>query len=216
MILSEAKVRLAKAVDDVDNDSYDATELTDALKSVHGEAWTTALSGPRKYFRTTATVPASAAGVVDLTAYAPRKLIAVSQIQGQGRLFVMPARPEEAPFTYKLGASLEVVYIPDVVFPAADGTAFVWGTAAAMPSLSLQLDGLLIALAAQELKTKKNEVLAGLQARVDAKRQGVIDAIPSTSWSSLPLDSWTARRGRHTAPFKYIETAPHTLQLVLV
>lgn len=218
MILTEALRRTRKLLDDVDVKKYDDTDdITPALQTAQGEAWTYALSGSgKKYFKLTAAVNSSNLGVVDLSALKPRKIIAVSYIQASGRLFVMPARMEEGPIDYTGAVTpLSIVYFPDVAFPAAGANPFVWASATAMPSLVAQLDQLVCLLAAAELKPVEGEKTAGLAERIEAKKQAVEDAFPSSSWSSIPVDELAASR-RQRAPFRYIETGPHALQLVMV
>lgn len=216
--LAEGLVRVRKLVDDVKVKKYDDTlDITPALMTGQGEAWTCALgSSGKKYFKLTVAKSSSGAGVVDLSNEKPRKIIAVSHIQSGGRLFVMPARMEEGPIDYTGAATpLSIVYLPDVTFPTAPGNPFVWAAAAAMPSLVAQLDQLMCLLAAAELKPIENEKTAGLAERIEAKKLAIEDAFPSTSWSSIPLDELAASR-RNRAAFRYIETGPHALQLVMV
>lgn len=219
MDLTTARARLPKYVDDKDGDKYDSTEIDDALKTGQTQAWTRALSGPRKYLKLVVTKSSDSSGLIDLTTQAPRKIVDVSYMQSQMRLQVMPARIEEAPFTYKASFPFEIHYLPDVTFPVLAGDPFVWGDATVMPSLATALDALMILYAAQYLKPKENELLGGMDRAIAKAEESVDDAIPSSSWTTIPADSYARRGGlgsRTKAPFKYLDAGPHKLQLVLV
>lgn len=219
MDLTTARARLPKYVDDKDGDKYDSTEIDDALKTGQTQAWTRALSGPRKYLKLVVNKSSDGNGLVDLTTQHPRKVVAVSYLQNQMRLQVMQARIEEAPFTYKQIFPLEIYYLPDVSFPALAADSFVWGDATLMPSLVTALESLMILYAAQYLKPKENERLGGMADAIAKAEESVDDAIPSSSWTTIPADSYSRHGGagsRTKAPFKYIEAGPHKLQLVLV
>lgn len=214
MLLSEAKTRVAKGLDDVDADKYDLTEISDGLRAAQGEAWVAALEGALDYLKTTATPSSSSAGVVDMSAFTPRQLLSVSYVLSTQFMVVMPMRMEQAPIAYPSAQPLSIRYIPDVAFPIDDAHAFVWGGATVMPSVAAQLDALTVMIATRDLKTKSGEKLPGLDDVIAQKKQAIIDSFPSASWSAVSRDEM-AGRGRTKAPFQYIETGPHTLQLVL-
>jgi len=211
MLLSAARLRVAKLVDDVEGVVYDATEIDDALLTGQAEAWRAALSASPNIFNQTANFSSTSAGVVNLTSVRPQRLLNVSAILNGVRTSVRPVRVETAPTDYRTIVALSILYVEDVVFPAA-ASDFIWGHASISPSISALLDSLMISIAALELKPKENERIAGLAERKAEKEQKVLELISVPGWAVHPVDAF-ASRGR-TAPFGYIVTSPHTLQLV--
>jgi hypothetical protein len=215
MLLSEARTRALKMVDDAPADKYDTTEVADALRVAQGEVWGLVLSSGSNVFNTQASFSSSGVGVLDLSSVAPRRLVSVSQYLSGSRLTVRPARLDEGPSNLALATTLSVVYVPDVTFPAGEGNAFVWGGTTIAESIRVLLDSLLVGIAALELKPKEGEVNKGLQQRVDEKRAAVLELVSVPGWSVMPLDSMAGGRVSR-ASFRYVVTGPHTLQLVQV
>lgn len=213
MLLSAARLRVLKLVDDAAADVYDTSEVADALLSGQVETWRIAQGAGPNIFNTTTTFTSSAAGVVDLTSVKPARILNVSSLLNGARMNVRAFRIEEAPSNYATSVALSILHVPDAVFPAAEPSAFVWGNSGIATSTEALLNSLMILIAALELKPKEAELLAGLQARKDEKEELVASLTSVPGWAVHPMDI-SGGLGR-IASYGYIMTAPHTLQLVI-
>jgi hypothetical protein len=180
-------------------------DVEDALLTAMHEAFGIAVDAGANLFQLEQTITTSAAGVGALASLAPQRIVNVSVQQGGYRVPVPPLRPGDVDQLYTRAETLVVTYVPRPTFPAADGDAFVWGSA----SINLpQLDKLMVAIAASELKIVDAEVLGGLEARKAELVRAVEGLSNVPGWSVLPM---TPRR---QASLRYMMTAPDTLQLV--
>jgi hypothetical protein len=214
--LTQARTALLELVDDEDGVRFNAdglfTTVDRALKTGQKEAWKRAFGSGTNTIHTKGTFTSSSAGVVDLTSVKPKRLVNVAYATGGQRLNVKPVRWEAAPTDYRSAVSLEVVYVPAVSFPASGAASFVWVNANVEGEV---FEELMLFLAAGSLlpkeavnnptwKERKQELIEAVEAEV---------SVPS--WSVMPLDAF-AKRQQRRAPFSYVVTGPHTLQLVQV
>jgi hypothetical protein len=92
MLLSEARTKVLKLLDDEDGARYDAaadsSELDIALKSAMGEAWTQAIANGADLFVQEASFSSDSTGLVDLSASKVRRIDNVAQIISTTRLTV--------------------------------------------------------------------------------------------------------------------------------
>jgi hypothetical protein len=208
---AQARTRLRFLIDDpvVSNDNGVRTskdDVEDALKTAQQEAYNLAVTSGANIFQTQGTVTTSSAGLASLTSLAPQRLVSVAIQQGNVRVPVPALRARDTQQLYTSAPeTLVVTYVPRVTFPAADGDPFVWGS----PSIDLpQLDKLMVAIAASELKIVDAEVLSGLETR-KAELKAAIDSLCNVPRVTVfPLAP-----GRQIA-VRYIMSGRDALQLV--
>lgn len=218
MLLSEARTKVLKLLDDESGARYDAdgskSEVDTALKTAQGEAWTEAVSAGANLFQTEAAFSSSSAGVVDLSSITPRRIVNVALANGTTRLAVLPVRLDDVLTTYASIVTLRVAYVPGVTFPAGAGSSFVWGSASVAADVVAPIEALMCAIAASDIAPKDATVNALLERRKDELRASIRKLASVPGWTIMPLGAPTGRSKR--AAFGYVTgTAPHTLQLVV-
>lgn len=197
-----ARTRILALCDDVDAVTA-TTALQDAalLAAFHATYLQACATAPDK-FSMEASVTTNAAGVGDLSAIDPMRILAVNLFVTPTRTPIPMARISDGP-TNALGVKvLKVQYFPALAFPAG-GASFVWGQA----SLDIPaLDDLMCKRAASELcalMDQPNGHLEKLVARAEA------DAGLVSSFSQ-----WRTMRGGRSSGLSYVMTDAVSLQLV--
>jgi hypothetical protein len=214
MLLSEARTRLLKLVDDHEGVRFDAdgdaVELDAALRTGQAEAWALAVQSNRALFRLTASVSSSSAGLVDLTSLgAMLPLESVAMTQGPWRGKVSPASISEAAPLVEGVHTLSVAYLPLAVFPASAGTAFAWWNAAAVAP---HLDMLTLCFAASDLLIKDAAVNQALELRKAELRDTITARLSGSGWSVLPMDELAGVDRR--SGLAYVQASATSIQLV--
>lgn len=163
---------------------YTNDDVDDALKTAFFEVYGIATDGGSNLFQVEGQVTASGTGLASLTTLAPKRVVAAAIQQGANRIQVPAMRTIDVSTLYQRSETLVVTYVPRVVFPVNPGDSFIWGQA----TIDLpQLDKLMIAIAASELKIVDAEVLQGLEKRKEELVAAVMSLGSSPSWTVLPM-----------------------------
>ncbi len=214
MLLSEARTRVARMVDDAANTRFTATtdgDIDTALRTAQQEAWAIAAGAAPSHYGVEGTLSSSSAGVLDLSSINPLKILALYTYSSGQRLNVLPVHRLEAPTNATAAVACAIAYVPRCTFPASAATAFTWGHANVDDTGVL--DAFMCALAATELLITEAKTNPVLEARKAELRDTLLSKSAQNSWSVLPLDSWmnVADSG-----LGFIMTAPDQAQLVIV
>jgi hypothetical protein len=218
MLLSEARTKVLKLLDDEDGARYDAaadsSELDIALKSAMGEAWTQAIANGADLFVQEASFSSDSTGLVDLSASKVRRIDNVAQIISTTRLTVPCVNLSDIVNTMASVVTLKIAHIPGVTYPSAAGNAFVWGSSTLADDVAAPLNNLMCTLAACDLAPKDENLTKALQNRKDDLRSTLRLLASAQGWSVTPLGGLSGRSKR--ASFAYVAgIAPYKLQLVL-
>jgi hypothetical protein len=218
LILSEARTKTLKLLDDEDGSRFDAagdsTELDIALKSAMGEAWTFAVSNGADLFVTESSFSSDSTGLVDLSSVKVRRIDNVAQIIGTTRLTVPCVNLSDVVNTMAQVVTLKIAHIPGVTFPTAAPNAFVWGSSTLADDVAAPINNLMCAIAATDLEPKRAQRSAALGERKNDLRAALKALSSSQGWSVTPLGGLSGRSKR--ASFAYVAgIAPYKLQLVL-
>jgi hypothetical protein len=159
----------------------------------------------------TSALTTTTAGVLDLTAVRPLRIVRVQLADSTLRLTVPPSRVGDETALEQSARPLIVSYVPGPIPPSADGDPFVWGAS----GLSLpQAEELVCVLAALMLKPTEGEELAGLRRRRDDLVASLTRSSSVPSWVPMTLAK-TGPYGRgYMAPFMWQMSGPSQLQLV--
>lgn len=210
MLLSEARTRVRRHVDDEDSVRFVDAEVDDALRSGQIEAHRLAYLSAPSLFAVEGSISTTSAGIADVSALAPARILNVAVSSGSQRLTVSPVRMDAAPTDAAGVQSLKITYVARVSFPTASGNPFVWGHANVNGD---DIAALMCILAAGELLIKDGAVNQALESREAKLRASVASAAGIPGWTVLPLDSFSDPGAQSC--FSYVMTAPDTLQLVL-
>lgn len=215
MILSEARTRLLRLVDDETDRSRFPTdgELDNALGTGQQEAWSAAVMANRSMFTQETLLSTLADGSLALTTIKPMMpLGAVSENANGWRLKCSPGRLDDGVQNALGIRQLRIAYVPRAIFPALATDAFVWGSVN-ITQTNL-LDQLMLVCAAGELMVKVGAVNPALEKRKDELRVAVAATLSGTGWTTIPLDNLTGM-GAAESFYQYVMTAPDVLQLVI-
>ncbi|HJZ06421.1 MAG TPA: hypothetical protein VJ327_11325 [Patescibacteria group bacterium] len=164
------------------------------------------ISSGSNVFHQTATVNAIA-GIVDLSAVAPLKILSLAQTLSPVLLTILPIRPKDAIVRNAYTGALELVYVPKAELPAGDGYTLTYGAANASNSV---LDQLTAVLAARLALITDNEPRAGLEA-LRLELEGNVRAIASVPSSFvMPTNDFHAI---NRSIMSYHMSGPNTIQL---
>jgi len=158
--LAEAKVRVARLLDDAAGARFDATlDIERSLRTWQHEVMRHAVLQGAANLQATEQVTSSSAGVLDLTSLDPLTIISIAQVQGTRRLRVDPAQVRSVQYARAAVDTFEVVYVPRPAFPSSPSAAFLWGPdATSRPTY----DEALCVAAAASLKPIEGEEVPGL------------------------------------------------------
>lgn len=212
MLLSEAKARVQRLIDDTAANLATVAEIADSLRIAQEEVYQVVVGSGSVLFQQDATVTTNAAGVADLTTIKPLDITNVAFVQGSNvaRLNVPPARPDDAFVNYTSSVQLLISYIARPTFPSSDSAAFVWGHAnVTMTSIFEQL---MCCIAASDIKVKEGEVNPALEKRKVELRAAAESGLDIPGWQAATLMG-SYPTGTNSF-FRFLMTAPDTLQLV--
>lgn len=214
MILSDARLRLLRLVDDAAQVRFPTDQiLDDALSMGQQMAWGAVVSANRPMFQQETSITTSVAGVADLTTIKPVwPLGPVSQNINGWRMKISPGRLDDGVQNALIAQPLLINYVARAIFPTAAGNAFVWGSA--LITQTAMMDALMLACAACELTVTVGALNAALEAQREKLMESVAAQLSGTGWSIIPLDSLT-ESGAPESFYQYVMTAPDTLQLVV-
>ena len=210
MLLSEARTRVANVLDDAPNTRWTVSEIDTALLTGQTEVMQLAVGSGSNLFRTTTNVSSSAAGLVDLTAIKPLRIVDLAQTVGTARYPVLPASIGDIVQTRAGPDAFQLVYVPRPSFPTAPGNAFVWSTSQVVLP---QMDALMCFIAASELKVKEGEVNAGIEVRKQELRNTVMSEINVPSWRVMSMRAATRYPTARMSGLYYVVSSPDVLQI---
>lgn len=207
--LGNAVTRVRLYLDDDDGKLGDADVVKDALRVAQAEVWQLVVAHGWNGAEQEASLSTSAAGVADLSALAPLKLVGLYEAGGSGFLRPIPPARRAEGLAHRTGVrSLKVVYVPRVALPATDEASFVWGHANVDAPI---FDDLMVFTAVKHLKAIDAETNPALERRLDDLRATAVSYVSLPQWRVLPMGYH--ERIRRSGLF-YVVTAPDTLQLV--
>jgi hypothetical protein len=207
VLLSVARTRVKKYMDDVDGKVADSDTVLDAaLEMAVHSVYLQASMWATQRFAKESDITTSAIGVGDLSTLDPVRIVAVNVSSGQQRLPVPALSLMDGP-TNVLGVqTLKVLHVPKITFPTVSSDPIVWGQS----SLDLPiLDDLACLHAASHLTMLQDQGNKQLEARLkvlEEKAQGVLNF---STWRVMPLRSRSGDSG-----LGYVMTDAVTLQLV--
>lgn len=214
MLLSDARTRTRRFLDAVDDagtaDSrFGDGEVDAELKAAQSSIWRM-VADRCSLWATETTVTTTSAGVGDLSALNPIRILNVGlSMGGITREQVQPARARDGMTNLPLVATLRISYIPRPTAPAVAGDTFTWGASAAAEFDTELLDKAVCIRAALALNVKEAEQ----RPRLDAEWQRIEAEILRIA--SIPRFSARPLRGRQgKSGIFWMLTAPDTLQLV--
>lgn len=213
MLLSDARIRVRRLVDDIDSVFFADAEVDDALSVAQEECLLLAVGSGWTGLSQEADLTSSAAGAIDLTTLNPLKVTSVSEFQ-PGSLVSMPIQASRRAFgAIHAAASVQVrvTYVPRASFPANPAAHFVWGVAALNGHLRI-LDQYMCVVAASALKVDEGAENKGLERRKAELRESVLSQLSTPSITVMPFSA--GMRGLRSQ-FQYISSGPFSLQLVL-
>lgn len=205
--LAQARTRILKLADDVDQLAADSTTVQDdALRAAHHAVYLQASEWAPLRFAKEASVTTDANGKADLTALAPVRILAASQSDSNTRRPIAPCSLADGPTNVAAVRTLKIVYLPALTFPADAAAVFTWGqTGLDLPLL----DDLMCKRAASEitaLMDQPNGHLERLVARAEKDAQQIANFV---TWRVMPMSSRSRDSG-----LCYAMTDANSLQLV--
>lgn len=210
MLLSEARSVALRLLDSEEGERYNRdglfTEVDLALRNAQAEVYANAVAMLPSAFTREGNVTATS-GVASLTVLAPYSIRRVAENASGHRLMVDSVPYWSSPTNSAESVSLSLLYVPRVVFPATDATAFDWLTISTLSSI---LDQWMCCVAALNLNIKANKGNQLLATRADRLQEtfASVAVIPT----STPINGYQGER----SAFGYFMSGPDELRLVTV
>jgi len=211
--LAQARTRVRFLIDDADaNPLVSDAEIDVALATALEEVWQRVVGSGASCFTISADITSSQAGVVDMTALKPLRIVNVVYATGTIQLQVQPSRTSDYIQKVSGAQPLRIWYVPRATFPALSSDPFVWSTAAIS---SATLDQLLCVIAAADVWVKTGEPpLASLEQRKAELVKAVEQQVSIPDVTVAPLRVTRKFPTNRYAGFQWARVGHDTLQLV--
>lgn len=179
--LTEIETRVRRFVLDVGEAAYTDAEITAALGAAQREVWQLASDSTPMQFAVAVNKTSSSAGVIDLSAEDPRRILNVAELHGDVRYPIAGGTLLDVRTHLRSALQVEVIYLGRCAYPSAAGNPFLWGTSEAED----ELNELLVLTAVSALLVKTDTVNAALEARAKALREAIRRQANGTSFRAF-------------------------------
>lgn len=213
--LTQAYARVRGFLDDLttstSNQRWTDALIDTALRTTSVEALRAACKYGTDLFTISTNFTTATDGSVSLTSVKPLKIVRVQIVQGDERYDVTPARISDVRRHAARVETIVISYVPSPVFPALPGDPFVFGSGVVdVP----EIEALMCALAASELKMLEGSENKGLERRKAELEQRVANLQEQPTWISYNASGAGGLGRCGLSPYSWAVLSPHTLQLV--